>query len=128
MLEALLFAALPAMAPPEISWTARKRLLRERVAEVVMAGNAAFDRSDSLPQLALDRLPSRHGQYNHAWNVITLDLESLHDPEKFWHVYHVTIPHEWAHGLNRAMGDRSGHGDNFGQVYAALRRTADSLH
>ena len=128
MLEALLFAVLPAMTPPEISWTARKRLLRERVAEVVMAGNAVFDRSDRLPQLALDRLPHRHGQYSHAWNVITLDLESLHHPVKFWHVYHVTIPHEWAHGLNRATAVSSGHGDGFDQVYAALRRAADTLH
>lgn len=127
MLEALLFAALPVMAPPGISWTARKRLLRERVAEVVIAGNAAFNRSDSLPTLALDRLPHRHGQYDHNWNVITLDLESLHDPVKFWHVYNVTIPHEWAHGLTRAQAGEKGHGDDFGRVYTALRRAADPL-
>ncbi len=121
LLAPLLFAAIPAL-PPDVDWSLKKRLLRERVAEVVAAGNALFGRHDARPGLVLDRLPGLHGSYDHEWNVMSLDLESIHDAEKFWHVYHVTIAHEWAHRLNGALHGARGHDEDFMQVLTALRR------
>lgn len=68
------------------------------------------------------RLHDQHGEYSHDWDIITLDLESVHDPEKFWHVYNETVAHEWAHKLNASVNDSSGHGDDFERVFGALRQ------
>lgn len=121
MLAALALAAQLATMP-DPDWTTKKRMLRERLTEVVAAGNALHERDDELPRLTLDRLHGRHGEYSHTWNVMTLDLESVHDPAKFWHVYNETIAHEWAHRLNASIHHSRGHGEEFRRLLATLKR------
>lgn len=127
MLVALAFAAQLAISA-DSDWTTRKRLLRERLAAVVVAGNTLHARDDETPQLTLDRLPGRHGTYNHTWNVMTLDLESVHDQAKFWHVYNETIAHEWAHHLNAAIHRSRGHDETFHRLLEALKREVRFHH
>lgn len=120
MLEMLTIAAhLVQPLPPE--WSARKRLLRERLAEVVQTGNLKHNRNDVPPRLLLERLPDAHGSYRHDRERMKLDLESVNDPEKFWHVYVETIPHEWAHGLNARINGERGHGQDFNAMLESLR-------
>ena len=120
MLEAVALVA-HLLVPPLPDWTERKRLLRARLEQVVRTGNRVYARDDLPPQLTLARLPGQHGEFDHDWNRLTLDLESLHDPGKFWHVYRNTVPHEWAHGLNARMHHERGHGERFERIVTALR-------
>lgn len=119
MLESFLLAA--HFIAPEPAWSERKRLLRERVAEVVATGNCLYQRNDQPPRIVKERLQSMHGKYDHVRDWIVLDLESLHAPQKFRHVVHETIPHEWAHKLNRAINGQRGHGAAFQEIHDTLR-------
>lgn len=106
------------MLPAQLEWSTRKHLLRARLVEVVAAGNAYHDRQYHRPEMTLARLHGRHGTYDHANERMLLDIESVNDAQKFWHVYYETIPHEWAHALNANINHRRGHGDEF---HALLR-------
>ena len=111
--------------PAQLGWSERKRLLRERMTAVVATANETYCRDDRVPHPVLERLPHAHGSYDHAFGRLSLDLESVNDPGKFWHVVNETIAHEWAHHLNRRINDSRGHGGNFNAVLAALQNGVD---
>ncbi|MBW3567161.1 MAG: hypothetical protein KY410_04235 [Proteobacteria bacterium] len=123
MLEMVVFAA-HLVQPPQLEWSERKRLLRERVTAVVAAANEMYCRDDPAPHPVLERLPNAHGRYDHAFGRLSLDLESVNDPGKFWHVINETIAHEWAHHLNRRINASRNHGRDFNALLAALRNGA----
>ena len=110
------------LVPPQTDWSMRKRLLRERVAEVVATSNRMLARQDAVPRLVLERLHGQHGEFRHSRFMLVLDLESVQDARKFWHVYHETIPHEWAHNLNAEVHHSRGHGETFEYLRRALRK------
>lgn len=120
MLEMLTLAGHLVM-PADLEWSTRKQMLRARLEEVIHAGNECHDRNDRQPEMTLARLQGRHGVYVHAWQRIVLDIESVNDPRKFWHVYHETIPHEWAHALNARINNERGHGSGFRELLKSLR-------
>lgn len=107
--------------PANLEWSTRKHMLRARLAEVIRVSNECNDRDDRQPEMTLARLHGRHGMYDHAWRRLVLDIESVNDARKFWHVYHETIPHEWAHAMNARINDARGHGRNFRELLEPLR-------
>lgn len=108
------------MGPPELDWSEKKKAVRDQMARMVEAGNAIYGREDSQPDLVMERLPGYHGKFNHGMDRMRLDLESVQDDEKFWHVHDETIPHELAHRLQKALYDRTGHTDDHKAITEAL--------
>lgn len=107
--------------PAQLEWSARKRLLREQVTTVVAAANEMYCRNDAVPHPVLERLPDAHGRYDHAFGRLSLDIESVTDAVKFWHVINETIVHEWAHHLNRKINTSRDHGSDFHAVLTSLQ-------
>ena len=123
MFEALALS-LHLLTPPDLEWSAKKRLLRERTSLVVRVSNRVRGRADRVPHVTFARLRQQHGEYDRHWDRIVFDLESVHDPAKFWHVYRETVLHEWAHALNARLDGERGHGEDF---RACLRETRRSM-
>lgn len=107
--------------PANLEWSTRKHMLRTRLAEVIRTSNRHHDRDDRQPEMTLARLHGRHGVYDHAYQRVVLDIESVNDARKFWHVYHETIPHEWAHAMNERINGERGHGKGFGELLKSIR-------
>lgn len=124
MLEMVVFTAY-LVQPAQLDWSERKRLLREQVTAVVAAANEMYCRHDTVPHPVLERLPNAHGRYDHAFGRLSLDLESVNDPGKFWHVINETIAHEWAHHLNRRINASRHHGSDFDVMLMSLRIGAE---
>lgn len=123
MLEMLTLAGHLVM-PAQLEWSTRKHMLRARLVEVIQVTNEGHDRHDRRPRMTLARMHGRHGVYDHARERMVLDLESVNDARKFWHVYHETIPHEWSHALNERINDKRGHGTEFHTLLQSIRSEA----
>jgi len=120
MLEMLTLAGHLAQ-PVSLEWSERKRALRERLAHVVVTSNAIHQRNDRLPRMTMERLHGGHGKYDHVHAMLSLDIESVNDARKFWHVHDETIAHEWAHHLNAGMNGSRGHDEDFEILFRSLQ-------
>lgn len=108
-----------AITPPDPDWSTKKAMIRDRIGQLHDVSTSLYGPSP-YPQYTMTRRAGTHGAYGREWDRIKLDLESVHD--KFWHVYNETLAHEMAHRQAGLLGHKTGHGDEWEQIFMRLKQ------
>lgn len=121
LLPALPLAAL-GIEPPDPDWKTKKRLIRERNIALTLAANQLYGLDERPLKYTWGSRPGAHGEYDRGFDRAELDLESVHDPRKFWHVLNETLAHEHAHRVNGLLKGKRGHDEKFRGILDELRK------